>query len=592
MCVLRRRRRFRQQQPDQQSEPGLEGLLSARSPSAVRGAGPGIRHPGGNAGPPGRASVPGSNLVPRAPLGDSAGHPAGGLYHGGVPLRGLLQPLLPRREIHRPGPANLRDLLHPGPVRGGDAGSQSGRPHHAQSPGADSRGPPAGGGRRAQPAGAPGRGYRSRIREPVVAMVSRLERRRRDPRAHPGDFDVSPAQLPVRGVRVTGTGSREAGRIVVDGVWKKFQRGERHDSLRDLIPNTVGRLLGRRRDPLALRTNDFWALKNIGFEVLPGQALGIIGHNGAGKSTLLKLLTRILRPTLGRIQTRGRIGALIEIAAGFHPDLTGRENVFLQGAIMGMPAATIRRRFDEIVEFSGITTFIDTPVKRYSSGMNARLGFSIAAHLEPDVLLIDEVLAVGDMAFQAKCVERMHQFKRQGVAIVFVSHNLQAVAGLCERAVYLQRSVRALGPSLDVIEEYVRTTDKHQEAALRGAVEILSTELFDQNGRPAAVVDPGAALPLRVTYKANTTPGPDLLFGFLAFRSTDRLCVYDANFSGDELALPPLAAGETVVVNFRFNAHLTRGQYHLGCHVFDVRDQEYTSRVCPAGVFTVRESRT
>ena len=147
-------------------------------------------------------------------------------------------------------------------------------------------------------------------------------------------------------------GPAGGGRVVVDGVWKKFHRGERHDSLRDLIPNLVRRTLGRAPDPTQLQSRDFWALQDVSFEITPGQALGIIGHNGAGKSTLLKLLTRILRPTVGRIETRGRIGALIEIAAGFHPDLTGRENVFLQGAIMGMPSATIHRKFEEIVEFS------------------------------------------------------------------------------------------------------------------------------------------------------------------------------------------------------------------------------------------------
>src|SRR5205807_9251258 len=162
--------------------------------------------------------------------------------------------------------------------------------------------------------------------------------------------------------------------------------------------------------------------------VKPGEAFGIIGPNGAGKSTALKLLTRILKPTCGHCHVRGRVGALIEVAAGFHPDLTGRENIFLQGAIMGMKRAEIARKLDEIVEFAGINGFIDTPVKRYSSGMNARLGFSIAAHLNPDVLLIDEVLAVGDMVFQTKCQERMKRFRNEGVAIVFVSHHLSAVA--------------------------------------------------------------------------------------------------------------------------------------------------------------------
>src|SRR5436190_41206 len=228
--------------------------------------------------------------------------------------------------------------------------------------------------------------------------------------------------------------------VVFEGIWKKFRRGERHDSLRDLVP-ALARGLARRRRPLDLAEQEFWAVRDVSFEVGPGEALGIIGPNGAGKSTILKLLTKILRPTRGRMELQGRVGALIEVAAGFHPDLTGRENVFLQGAIMGMTRAEIARKFADIVEFAGVQEFIDTPVKRYSSGMNARLGFAIAAHLEPDVLLIDEVLSVGDMGFQQRCIERMGAFKKQGVTILFVSHNLQAVAGLCERALFLHREI-------------------------------------------------------------------------------------------------------------------------------------------------------
>ncbi len=171
-------------------------------------------------------------------------------------------------------------------------------------------------------------------------------------------------------------------RILFDNVWKKFRRGERHDSLRDLIPSAVARLMGRARED-ELQQKEFWAVRNVSFEVHAGKALGIIGPNGAGKTTTLKLLTRILRPTKGTFLVRGRVGALIEVAAGFHPDLTGRENIFLQGTIMGMKNAEIRRKVDEIIDFAGVEAFVDSPVKRYSSGMNARLGFSIAAHLEP-----------------------------------------------------------------------------------------------------------------------------------------------------------------------------------------------------------------
>jgi len=224
--------------------------------------------------------------------------------------------------------------------------------------------------------------------------------------------------------------------VTFDQVWKKFRRGERHDSLRDLLPGLVRKALKRgiARD---LEQEEFWALKDVSFEVRPGEAVGIIGPNGAGKSTALKLLTRIMRPNRGSCGIKGRVGALIEVAAGFYPDLTGRENIFLQGAIMGMRRAQIEARFDEIVEFSGVSAFIDTQVKRYSSGMQARLGFSVAAHMDPDVLIVDEVLSVGDMSFQAKCLDRMRQQIGAGVTVVFVSHNLQAVANLCSRCIVL-----------------------------------------------------------------------------------------------------------------------------------------------------------
>jgi lipopolysaccharide transport system ATP-binding protein len=225
--------------------------------------------------------------------------------------------------------------------------------------------------------------------------------------------------------------------VVFDQVWKKFRRGERHDSMRDALASLIRKPF-KRVDPAALEAQEFWALKDVSFEVQPGEAIGIIGPNGAGKSTTLKLLTKILKPTRGRCHVRGRVGALIEISAGFHPDLTGRENVFLQGAILGMSRAETARKLDSIIEFSGIRDFIDTPVKRYSSGMNARLGFAVAAHVDPDVLLIDEVLAVGDFAFQQKCYARLQEFRRSGAAIVFVSHNMQAIVSLCDKGILLR----------------------------------------------------------------------------------------------------------------------------------------------------------
>ena len=192
--------------------------------------------------------------------------------------------------------------------------------------------------------------------------------------------------------------------VQVDHVWKKFRRGELHDSLRDLIPAVARRLLGRGPRSDALLEREFWALKDVSFEVQRGQSLGIIGPNGAGKSTMLKLLSRIIRPTRGDYHVHGRLSALIEVGAGFHQDLTGRENIYLNGTILGMSKKEIRAKEERIIDFAGIEEFIETPVKRYSSGMMARLGFAIAAHLEPDVLLVDEILSVGDAKFRHKCI--------------------------------------------------------------------------------------------------------------------------------------------------------------------------------------------
>jgi ABC-type polysaccharide/polyol phosphate transport system ATPase subunit len=245
--------------------------------------------------------------------------------------------------------------------------------------------------------------------------------------------------------------------IEFDNVWKKFQRGELHDSLRDLIPAMARRLVGRAPKKEELSQGEFWAVRDVSFSVRPGEALGIIGPNGAGKSTILKLLTQILTPTRGRCMIHGRAGALIEVSAGFHPDLTGRENISLQGAIMGMRSREIARRFDEIVAFAEIEQFIDTPVKRYSSGMNARLGFAIAAHIDPDVLVIDEVLAVGDLRFQTKAFDRIKAMCTSGIPVAIVSHQLDRIASLCTHALLLDRgSVVRRGTPAECIETYLR----------------------------------------------------------------------------------------------------------------------------------------
>jgi lipopolysaccharide transport system ATP-binding protein len=292
--------------------------------------------------------------------------------------------------------------------------------------------------------------------------------------------------------------------VVFDSVWKKFRRGEHHDSLRDLIPSMVGRMVGRRRASADLGASEFWAVSDVSFEVNQGEALAVIGHNGAGKSTILKLLTKILKPTRGQCAVRGRVGALIEVAAGFHPDLTGRENVYLQGAIVGMKRAEINSKFDQIVDFSGISEFIDTPVKRFSSGMNARLGFAIAANLDPDVLIIDEVLSVGDASFQARCVERMRELQKRGIPLVFVSHNLPAVLELCSHGVLISRGqVAYKGTVAETVQQYRRAAASSAATAAKpdSDIWISGVQMFDEHGAPAELFRGGGPMTVRIGYE-------------------------------------------------------------------------------------------
>jgi lipopolysaccharide transport system ATP-binding protein len=374
--------------------------------------------------------------------------------------------------------------------------------------------------------------------------------------------------------------------ISMDGVWKKFRRGERHDSLRDLLPSLVRRTFGGRR-PSELGEQEFWALQDVSFEVRPGEALGIVGPNGAGKSTTLKLLTRILKPSRGRCEVRGRVGALIEVAAGFHPDLTGRENIYLQGSIMGMTRADVTARLDEIIEFAGVSEFVDTPVKRYSSGMNARLGFSIAAHCEPAVLLVDEVLSVGDMAFQRKCIERMQAFVRSGTATVFVSHDLQAIERLCTAALYIQGTVCASGPVTETLRAYL-ASNKIPPAHAVNAVQIVDTSL---EGGATSGVAPGSPMTLSASYVA-VTPVRDISLGFFVYRSTDGLMVYGENLNGAALGIRSMAPGQRFKAVFRFAAHLTRGLYHIECSVLHNPTASHLAPHTTAAMFTVSEDHT
>jgi lipopolysaccharide transport system ATP-binding protein len=261
--------------------------------------------------------------------------------------------------------------------------------------------------------------------------------------------------------------------IQVENLWKQYRLGiiNHHTLTRDL-QSWWARVGGKEdpNSPLAssfssnTKTEDrFWALQDVSFEVKQGDILGIIGRNGAGKSTLLKILSQVTAPTRGEVRYKGRIASLLEVGTGFHPELTGRENIFLNGAILGMSKADIRKKFDEIVAFAEVEKFIDTPVKRYSSGMYVRLAFAVAAHLEPEILIIDEVLAVGDAQFQKKCLVKMENVGKEGRTVLFVSHNLAAVEKLCRRAVVLENSlIRFAGTQTAAITEYQRNLAGNQ----------------------------------------------------------------------------------------------------------------------------------
>ncbi|MBN1869029.1 MAG: ABC transporter ATP-binding protein [Candidatus Omnitrophica bacterium] len=259
--------------------------------------------------------------------------------------------------------------------------------------------------------------------------------------------------------------------IEFNSVWKKFRKGEKFNSLRDAIPD----FFKRKAPNVKLEDKEFWAVKDVSFNIEKGGVIGIMGPNGAGKSTILKLLSRIIVPNKGSMKINGRLSALIEVTAGFHPELTGRENVYLNATILGMRKKEIDDKFEDIVEFSGVREFIDTPVKRYSSGMYSRLGFSVAAHMDPDILLVDEVLAVGDMAFRAKCAQKIRELLGSGATIVLVSHQLDMIQSLCKRVLLLQNGeVIRDGNVEDVIPHYQNIVSKESEDALRQKMTALS----------------------------------------------------------------------------------------------------------------------
>jgi lipopolysaccharide transport system ATP-binding protein len=326
----------------------------------------------------------------------------------------------------------------------------------------------------------------------------------------------------------------------IEGISKRYRLGglQPYKTLRDTLVDFV-----RGRPENHAQKPEFWALRDVSFELMQGEVLGIVGRNGAGKSTLLKLLSRITTPDSGRIEVHGRIGSLLEVGTGFHPELTGRENIYMNGILLGMNRREVQRKFDEIVDFSGVEEFLDTPVKRYSSGMRVRLGFAVAAHLEPDILVVDEVLAVGDADFQRKCLGRMNLVASEGRTVLYVSHQMDSIIGLCKRAIWLDQGQLKLDGSPEyVVKEYLGNgTDAGSTADLRdfksrdgsGAAKLLSIEVSGENG---ATPSCGSPLSFRVKWQATGAARGTWVVRVVIRDQLDRvLTIFDNELSGDVL---------------------------------------------------------
>ena len=377
-------------------------------------------------------------------------------------------------------------------------------------------------------------------------------------------------------------------------VWKRYRIGSKHDSLRDAIPALLKRLSGRNGRALssarhslagkdragsvghALRSDEFWALQDVSFEAKKGETLGIIGPNGAGKSTALKLLSRISKQTSGDIRVNGRLAALIEVGAGFHPDLTGRENIYLNGTILGLRKRQIDRLFDSIVEFSELEKFLDMPVKRYSSGMTVRLGFAIAAHTSPENLLVDEVLAVGDLSFQQKCYQRILDLKARGTTIIFISHNLEAVQRLCDRVLLLNEGqIVREGESQEVIEHYRHEVLRYRKSArelspaassVSRPIEVVRVAIEDGKGRPREIFETGALMRLRVHYRTSRPVRNPCLT--VTIERLDGVICHEASTRQSGLAWDVWQGQGEVVLDYP-TLNLLPNTYQVICSVFE-----------------------
>jgi lipopolysaccharide transport system ATP-binding protein len=383
--------------------------------------------------------------------------------------------------------------------------------------------------------------------------------------------------------------------VIFDQVSKSYRMGGGLPGLRDIF--------GQRTDVDPQKLH--WAVKGLSFELQQGEALGFIGPNGAGKTTTLKLLSHVTQPTSGSITVRGRFSALIELGAGFHPDLTGRENVFLNGTILGMRKQEIKARFDQIVDFAGIEQFIDTPVKRYSSGMYARLGFAIAAHVDPDVMLVDEVLAVGDYAFRMKCYDRMDQLRAKGTSLIFVSHNMEDIRRVCDKAIVMYQGQKAFeGPAGQGVAEYANIlrknasrSSKPSEAGAGGlsqrrmthAARIERVEIIDEDGHPTTALQSGQTAYIRTTFQC-FEDAPHPVCACTMYGANGEV-VYDTTTQLLGVETPVYRAGEWATITYKLDLHLLDGTYNVAIDLAYADLSCYYDYIANAINFTVTGAR-
>jgi lipopolysaccharide transport system ATP-binding protein len=364
----------------------------------------------------------------------------------------------------------------------------------------------------------------------------------------------------------------------MEQVYKKFRKGETYNSLRDLVPAMTGKMF--RGELNAADKREFWALQDISFEVARGEAFGLIGRNGAGKSTALKILSRIMKPTKGRMIVNGRLSALIEVSAGFHPDLTGRENIFLHGTILGMTKREIQSKLDQIIAFSGIEEFIDTPVKRYSSGMFARLGFSVAAHVDPEVLVVDEVLSVGDNLFQQRCMERIHSIIKAGTTVLFVSHNLKSVAEVCRRTMLLEHGkIVTIDKTDAAIRKYLGEDPTQKASQENKSVYVSKVTVRDRSGEQSTFE---SGQTVWVDVEVTAREAVDKLAVTIWFSDDTQYLVFHTSTERLGCASFSLQPGGTYRCTFELSLNLAHGTYRLFTDIFryDIQ-QSYDRRDQP-----------